>query len=109
MNILIADDHSSTVTGLQTILKQIVNNEFLTFSESFSCEETFQRIHDTLSKNKVFDLALLDYGMPPCPEQEIYSGGDLALHLKSVMSEFKVLLMTGAMNGITVFDVVQKY
>lgn len=108
MNIILADDHQTILTALKAMIVDTLSDKSFEIVECISCEMTFNAIENALSQNKSFDLAFLDYSMPSYTEQNMHTGGDLALHIKKSMPYCKVIIMTGVINGITVFEITQK-
>jgi DNA-binding NarL/FixJ family response regulator len=107
MNILIADDHPTINEVFQTLFNAALHNEPNTFAVGHCCKTTFYRIQEASAKNHFFDVALLDYRMPGYPEQQLFSGVDIALHIKKIMPKCKIIMMTAAMDLVTVFDIIQ--
>ncbi|MDR6969071.1 DNA-binding NarL/FixJ family response regulator [Flavobacterium arsenatis] len=108
MNVILADDHSFILDSFKTIIIETLQSEPLELIECTSCEITFNAIQEMLSQNKSFDLAVLDYSMPPFLEQKMLTGGDLASYIKQFMPNCKVIIITAMMDGITVFEIAQK-
>ncbi len=109
MNILIADDHIPMVASLKTILSfafEEVQN--VVFIEAFNCEDAILKTNEFLLENKTFDLAVLDYIMPPFVEKQIANGGDLCNYIKNKMSDCKTLINTGVVEDLTLFEIDQK-
>lgn len=108
MNVILADDHPSILDSFKRLIIATLQSEPLELLECTSCEVTFNAVQEALSQNKSFDLALLDYSMPPFPEQKMLTGGDLALCIKKCMPNCKVIIITAMMDGVTVFEITQK-
>ncbi len=108
MNVILADDHPSILDSFKRLIIATLQSEPLELLECTSCEVTFNAVQEALSQNKSFDLALLDYSMPPFPEKKMLTGGDLALCIKKCMPHCKVIIITAMMDGITVFEITQK-
>ena len=64
MKILVADDHPSILLAFKAMLNSCLESNLLEFSECLSCEETYRVIEDEFSKERTFELALLDYSRP---------------------------------------------
>ena len=108
MNILIADDHFAMVASLKTIISFAFEEvENLVFIEAFNCEEAILKTHEFLLENKTFNLAVLDYIMPPFVEKQIANGGDLCSYIKKVMPSCKTLINTGVVEDFTLFEIDQ--
>ena len=109
MNILIVDDHSGYLESLKTIVNYAFEDaKNLEITKSLSCENAIQTLKHHVAINKTFDLAIIDYIMPPYNEEGINNGGDLCTYLKKVMPSCKTLINTGILEDFTLFEIDQK-
>ena len=106
MNVLIADDHKVTIAFFASSIGNLFKDKEKNLSECICCKEAFESIELALAENTLFELAILDYRMPPFPEQGIQSGKDLAVLLQKKMPDCKIIIITGNMDSITIFDVI---
>ena len=80
MNILLVDDHPMTVEGFMNVLLKVnFSKEKPVFTKKHSCEGAYIAITEAIQKEQLFDLAIIDQGMPSYPEQFLASGSDLVL------------------------------
>lgn len=107
MNILIADDHPIVVNSFIDQFETELSGKTFRFFKCFSCQEIFETIEQELADNRTFDFVLLDYSMPPYTEKALFSGADLAIYIRKVMHDCKILIMTSSMDSITVLDIIQ--
>lgn len=105
MKVLLADDQQLTVSAYRMMIGSETKEAM--FTECLSCEATYHAIESGFSKNQVFDLALLDYSMPVYSEQNMNNGGDLCLHIKKIMPNCKVFIITAIVDNVTLFDILQ--
>ena len=109
MNILIVDDHTGYIESLKSIVSYAFEDvKNLEITKSLNCENAIQTIKHRVAINKTFDLAIIDYIMPPYNEEGINIGGDLCTYLKKVMPSCKTLINTGILEDFTLFEIDQK-
>lgn len=109
MNILLVDDHPMTVEGFINVL---VNSHFLKnkpmFTKKHSCEGAYIAITKAIQTKQLFDLAIIDQGLPSYQEQSIASGSDLALLIREHMPDCKIIMITAHSEVIVIYDIVKK-
>ncbi len=100
MNILLVDDHIMTLEGYESILNKKDNIIF----KAQTCEE----VYNILNRGVFFDLAIIDYNLPPFPERQLFSGIDCALLLKQKVLTCKIILITAHVEYIELYSMYQK-
>jgi DNA-binding NarL/FixJ family response regulator len=109
MNILIVDDHPITVEGYMNAL---LNEDSIikkpVFTKAYSCKEAYTNLTKTLKGKKIYDLALIDKGLPSYPEQSLLSGSDLAAFVKKSMPKCKIIMITAHTEVVIIYDIVKK-
>nr|WP_315143877.1 response regulator [uncultured Flavobacterium sp.] len=109
MNVLLVDDHPMTVEGFKSALLNTHFNKYeAVFTEAHTCEGAYRAIHKAMSVQKVFDLAIVDQGLPHYPEQSLHSGSDVVVLLKKYMPNCKVIMITAHTEVIIVYDIAKK-
>jgi DNA-binding NarL/FixJ family response regulator len=109
MNVLLIDDHPMTVEGFRNaLLKDKFSTYKPVFTEAHNCETAYLAISKALRTQKLFDLVILDQGLPIYPEQSIFSGSDLALLIKKSMPDCKIVMITAHTEVIIVYDIAKK-
>jgi DNA-binding NarL/FixJ family response regulator len=109
MNILLVDDHPMTVEGfMNVLLKANFSKEKPVFTKKHSCEGAYIVITEAIQKEQLFDLAIIDQGLPSYPEQFLASGSDLALLIRKRMPNCKIIMVTAHSEVITIYDIVKK-
>ena len=110
MNIFIADDHPLIVDGYKMILSfSDLIKDNVNFIEAHSCEQAFFKIKDAEVNHNEFDLAILDYSMPAYLEQNIFNGVDVCALLQKAMPSCKIIILTGIIESLPLFEMVQKH
>jgi DNA-binding NarL/FixJ family response regulator len=104
MNVLVVDDHPMTVAGYVDSLSQMTlfHEEFI-FTKAYTCETAYK----VIEKN-VFELVILDQGLPRYEPAGIFSGSDLALLIRKKMPNCKIIIITAHSEVIIVYDIVKK-
>lgn len=109
MNILLVDDHPMTVEGFMNAL---IKSNFLQkeplFTKTHTCETAYKAVINAIHNRKSFDLAILDQGLPSYPEQAIESGSDLAILIKKLMPDCKIIMVTAHTEVLIVYDIAKK-
>ena len=94
MNVLIIDDHPMTVEGyIQSLSKQSLSTFKTEFYKAYDCEQALNTIRNIHCSQKFLDLIIMDYGLPKYEKEEILSGSDLALFIKIIMPNTKILTL----------------
>lgn len=106
MNILLVDDHPMTVEGFMNALLNVDFAEKETiFTKAHNCKEGFDAIIKSSKSTRLFDLAVIDQGLPSYPEEAIGSGSDLALLIRERMPECKIIMITAHSEVIIIYDI----
>lgn len=109
MNLLIVDDHPITVEGYWSALDhQASGIGEAVYTKAHSCEAAYLKIVNALTTGSNYDLAIIDQGLPPYPEQSLQSGSDLAVFVRKNMPECKIIMITAHTEVIIIYDIVKK-
>jgi len=90
MCILMIDDHPSQLEGYQSILESVAPKQ-LEVVRSHSFKEAFIAISTGMVSP---DVVFLDMHMPPFPEENIFSGEDMAGYIKSAVPDSHLIVIT---------------
>lgn len=104
MNVLVVDDHPMTVAGYVDSLSHntLFHEEFF-FTKAYNCETAYK----VIEKN-IFELVILDQGLPSYEPAGLFSGSDLALIIRKKMPNCKIIIITAHSEVIIVYDIVKK-
>lgn len=106
LKILMVDDHPSMIEGYKIILSYNTSGfEIETFA-AYNCETAFALITNS-SKLNNFDLIFLDYSLPPFEEMNIKSGEDLAMLVKMLLPDAKIVMLTSHTESILLYDLIK--
>jgi DNA-binding NarL/FixJ family response regulator len=98
-----------TVEGfMNALLKSNILKGEPVFTKTHTCEGAYNIITKATTSKKLFDLAILDQGLPNYPEQSIESGSDLALLIKKNMPDCKIIMVTAHTEVIIIYDITKK-
>ena len=101
MNILIVDDHPMTVNGYQESLSQSATFcSQVSFYKAYNCEDAYNKLQNTNN----FELAVIDFGLPPFPDQQIANGCDLAKVIKLKHPQCKIIIITAHSEVLIVYN-----
>ena len=102
VKVLIVDDHPSMIEGYKVILSY---NDFgyeIECVSAFSSESASLKIVDKSD----FDVAFLDYNLPPCEKMHIQNGVDLAKLIRKQNPNTKIVFLTSHSESIILFDMI---
>jgi DNA-binding NarL/FixJ family response regulator len=109
MNILLVDDHPMTVEGfMNVLLKANFLKKKPVFTKKHSCEDAYNAITEAIQNRQLFNLAIIDQGLPSYTEQFLASGSDLALLIRERMPDCKIIMVTAHSEVIIIYDIVKK-
>lgn len=94
LSVLAIDDHMVVLEGYHSIFKTLEGKSYnrLDFMKARDCMSGYEAIES--HKDKPFHIAIIDYSIPDFPEMKMYSGHDVAAHLRKVMPDCKIVMMT---------------
>ena len=96
-----------TIHGyLETIKNNIPTADYV-FSTATNCRDAYTLIQLSAKNGIFFDFVLLDHGLPDYGELAIQSGGDLVQHIRRMMPETYVIVVTAHTEVIIVYDIVK--
>lgn len=109
MNIFLVDDHPMTVEGYSNALLATPFGLYSPiFTKAYSCEEAYATLSRKLSLNELFDVAIIDQGLPSYEAKSILSGSDIAILIREKMPNCKIIMITAHTEVIIVYDIVKK-
>ncbi|MHA3789877.1 response regulator [Flavobacterium hauense] len=94
LRVLAIDDHMVVLEGYRSIFKMLEGENFkmLDFNKARDCKSGYEVIEQ--HKDNPFDIAIIDYSIPEYPEMRFFSGHDIAVHLRKLMPNCKIVMMT---------------
>ncbi len=108
VRILLIDDHPLIIEGyILALANDKENFSKADFSKAFDCESAKKCIDIAISKQEVFDIAIVDYSIPSFVESNIHDGGDIILYLNKVMPSCKTFMLTGHTEILTIYEIVK--
>ncbi len=109
MNILLVDDHPITVDGFMNALLQVnFTKKKTVFTKAHNCKEGYLAIQKNSKPQNLFDLAIIDQGLPGYAEQSINSGSDLAILIRKKMPDCKIIMITAHTEVIIIYEIAKK-
>jgi DNA-binding NarL/FixJ family response regulator len=106
MNVLLVDDHPMTVEGYISALscEPFVSHRPV-FTKAYNCKEGYSAILRTAAAKRSFDLALIDKSLPGYEEKAIFSGSDLAVLIREMMPNCKIIMITAHTEVLIVYEI----
>jgi DNA-binding NarL/FixJ family response regulator len=109
MNVLIIDDHPMTVEGYINALLTFPFGSFEpVFTKAYNCEEAYSILTKSVSIKLSYDIAIIDKGLPSYDEKSIFSGSDLAILIRQLMPNCKIIIITAHTEVVIVYDIAKK-
>lgn len=109
MNVLVVDDHPMTVEGYVNALSEApFGLKSPIFSKAYNCEEAYSSLIRNSDANELFDIAIIDKGLPGYEEKSILTGGDLAVFIRELMPSCKIIMITAHTEIIIVYGIYKK-
>ena len=92
--ILIVDDHPLNVDSYQTLLSTIESNKQVDFILAYDCKEGYNSIKNIQANNVTIDFAFIDVNLPSYEEKKILSGSDLAMVVRNLFPNCKIIIIS---------------
>jgi DNA-binding NarL/FixJ family response regulator len=109
MNIIVIDDHPMTIEGFSSVLTQhFSSHPDLMIEKGLDLEMAYRIISNKKTLNISFDLAIIDYTLPPYIDQNLTNGADLAIFIKDKMPECKILIVTAHTEVLLIYDIYKR-
>ena len=103
--ILFIDDHPTIIEGYKSILKEKYTESQLEVYVAYSSESGYEKLFQS---NKVYDIVVLDIGLPAYTAQRIESGEDLAFLIQKHFPQTKILISTSHLEAFILYNIVKK-
>lgn len=103
MNTIIIEDHPI----IMNFYVDILSNEYRD-NISITQANTASMAYEILNSENSFDLAIIDYSLPPHTEKNIYSGADIAEMIRKKSSLCKIVIITSHTEILLVYDMILK-
>ncbi len=91
--IFIVDDHPMTVDGYVSLLSS-TSADPKEFFLSYSCKEAYDQISVFQNLGIKPDIAFIDLNLPPYEEQNIFSGTDIAVLVREIFPDCKMVIIS---------------
>lgn len=111
VNVLIIDDHTAIIEGFERALDYIAErSETLSFKTDFAkdCKTAYHKIQQyAVTQN--LDLVILDLGLPADQKLNLQSGDDLAILLRKILPNTKILVCTCFTSSFRLLQAINNY
>jgi DNA-binding NarL/FixJ family response regulator len=105
IHFLFVDDHPTIIEGYKSMLYEQYTTEQVQVHAAFSSAMAYEKL---FSSNRIFDIVILDIGLPPFPEKRIQSGEDLAFLIQKQFPSTKILISTSHLEAFILYNIVKK-
>jgi DNA-binding NarL/FixJ family response regulator len=107
VKILMIDDHQTMIEGYKSILSLNKQGCKIETTDVNNCESAYAIITNT-SNPISFDIVFLDYSMPPYPEQNLFTGEDVAILIRKHLPNSKIILITAHFDSFKIHSIIKK-
>ena len=78
------------------------------FTKAHNCKDAYLIMSRKTSFKQLFDIAIIDKGLPRYESKSILSGSDLAILIREKMPNCKIIMITAHTEVIIVYGIVKK-
>lgn len=103
--ILFIDDHPTIIEGYKSILKEKYSEDEVEVYAAYSSEAGYEKLFQS---NRLYDLVVLDIGLPAYAPQRIESGEDVAFLIQKHFPQTKILISTSHLEAFLLYNIVKK-
>jgi len=107
MNVLIIDDHPLIIDAYKSALTNIYAKK-INFKICHNCEEAYVALETINNTSNSYDLAIIDFNLPPYKPAGLFTGADVALYLKKKNPNSKIIIITAHTEVIIIYDIYKK-
>jgi len=108
MLITLIDDHQIIIDGYKAILlANGISTEDQIYSIN-SLDDAVLYIQSCFNQKSKVDLFIIDYNMPSNSKQKVKNGMDLALMVKSLLPDSKIVLLTSNDTPIVLYQIISQ-
>jgi DNA-binding NarL/FixJ family response regulator len=107
VKILMIDDHQMIIEGYKSILSLNSLGYTIETTDVNNCESAYAIITNT-SNLISYDIVFLDYSMPPYPEQNLFTGEDVAILIRKHLPNSKIILITAYLDSFKIHSIIKK-
>jgi DNA-binding NarL/FixJ family response regulator len=109
VNVLIIDDHPMAVEGYINCLQASPFGSYEpVFTKAYNCEDAYFILTTSDSIKLSYDIAIIDKRLPSYEEKSIFSGSDLAILIREMMPNCKIIIITAHTEVVIVYDIAKK-
>lgn len=107
LHALAIDDHAVVLEGYHYMLNNLEHNfDGLQFVKANDCKTAYNVIKQ--HKDAPFNIALIDYSIPPYTEKNLFSGEDVAMLIRKKMPSCRIIMMTMHKEVDIIGNILQK-
>jgi len=93
LHVFAVDDHEGILAGYNYMFEnRDQNRDELLFLKAHDCESAYNTIKN--NAHNPFDIALIDYSIPAYAEMHLHTGQDIALLIRTMMPNCKIVMLT---------------
>ena len=105
ISILIVDDHPTMIEGYKSILNSNYPTESLVITVAYNCEMAYEYI---TKNNQAYEIVLFDLALPPYEPAKLFSGEDLAVLVKKLWKDTKIMMLTSHTEAFILYNLIKK-
>jgi DNA-binding NarL/FixJ family response regulator len=101
------DDHPTQLDGYKAILEYNEMGVDINVTKAIDTKSAYDIITHP-DDYPIFDVILLDIGMPKYEEKNIHSGEDLGVLINQYFPQSKIIIITSYFGGLILYELLQK-
>lgn len=107
LQVLAIDDHAVVLEGYRYIFSNPdITERELSFVKAHDCKSAYEIIEQ--HRDNPFEIAIIDYSIPKFAEKELYTGEDMAMLIRNIMPNCRIIIMTMHREVDIISSVLQK-
>ncbi len=109
LQILLIDDHPLILDSYKRSFKYCSKetNTKHVFLEASNCDQAAQVIQESFKLQKSIDVAIIDVRIPPDSSKQYVSGEDIAMLLKELYANTKIIISTSIDNSYRIHNIIK--
>ena len=106
--VLMVDDHPLIVEGYKNILLELdSSDQKIIFETADNLQRAYEKINQSVNSGNIFNVIFLDVNLPEYPEKKIFSGEDLAIYIREVSPDSKIIFLTMLSENFRLYNLVK--
>lgn len=108
VKVLMVDDHPLILEGYKNIILEMDSEDRqIIIDDADSLESAYNKLQASVNSSNFFDIIFLDINLPEFQKENILSGEDLALYIRKVSPQSKIVFLTMHNENFRLYNIVK--